>query len=41
MTDLAITGGRVLDPARGVDDTLGIAVTGGRLTGLGDVKPAT
>ena len=40
MTDLAITGGRVLDPARGVDGTLGIAVTGGRLTGPGDVAPA-
>ena len=40
MTDLAIAGGRVLDPARGVDDSLGIAVTAGRLTGLGDVGPA-
>ena len=40
MTDLAITGGRVVDPARGVDGGLGVAVTGGRLTGLGDAGPA-
>src|SRR5206468_9230834 len=40
VTDLAIVGGRVLDPARGVDDTLGIAVAGGRLTGLGEAGPA-
>jgi len=40
VTDLAIVGGRVVDPARGVDGSLGIAVTGGRLTGLGDAGPA-
>jgi dihydroorotase len=40
VTDLAITGGRVVDPGRGVDGSLGIAVTGGRLTGLGDAGPA-
>ncbi len=40
MTDLAIAGGRVVDPSRGIDDSLGVAITGGRLTGLGDVGPA-
>ncbi len=40
MTDLALTGGRVVDPSRGIDDSLGVAVTGGHLTGLGDVGPA-
>src|SRR6266704_5577787 len=35
VTDLALTGGRVVDPSRGIDDSLGVAVTGGRLTGLG------
>jgi len=40
VTDLAITGGRVVDPARGIDGSLGVAVTAGRLTGLGDVGPA-
>jgi dihydroorotase len=39
VTDLAIVGGRVVDPAQGIDDSLDIAITGGRLTGLGDVGP--
>jgi predicted amidohydrolase len=41
VTDLAIVGGRVVDPARGIDGSLGVAITGGRLTGLGEVGPAT
>jgi len=40
VTDLAITGGRVVDPARAVDGSLGIAIAGGRVTGLGDAGPA-
>jgi dihydroorotase len=40
VTDLAVVGGRVVDPSRGIDDSLGVAITGGRLTGLGDVGPA-
>ena len=31
MCDLAITGGRVIDPARGVDELGTVAITGGRL----------
>jgi dihydroorotase len=40
VTDLAITGGRVVDPARGIDGSLDIGVTGGRLTGPGEAGPA-
>jgi dihydroorotase len=35
VTDLAISGGRVVDPARGIDDRLGVSITGGRITALG------
>lgn len=40
MTDLAIVGGRVVDPGQGVDGRLGVGVTDGRLTTLGDVGQA-
>ena len=40
MTDLAIDGGRVVDPGRGIDDKLGVAVTGGRVTALGEAGQA-
>ena len=35
MTDLVLAGGRVVDPARGIDGRLDISVTGGRLAGPG------
>ena len=31
MTDLALAGGRVLDPGRGIDDRLDVGVTAGRI----------
>jgi dihydroorotase len=40
MTDLAITGGRVVDPGRGIDSLLSVAITDGRLTAPGDTTPA-
>jgi dihydroorotase len=40
VTDLAITGGRVIDPGRGVDGQFGLGVTAGRLTPLGGVGQA-
>ena len=35
MTNLAIAGGRVLDPGRGIDGLLDIGVTAGRFTAIG------
>jgi dihydroorotase len=40
MTDLAIVGGRVVDPGQGIDGQFGVGVTAGRLTALGDVGQA-
>ena len=40
MTDLALTGGRVLDPERGIDGRLDIGVTAGRISAIGDAGPA-
>ena len=40
MTDLALTGGRVLDPGRGVDGRLDVGVTAGRFSATGDAGPA-
>jgi len=40
MTDLAIVGGQVIDPGRGIDARLGVAVTDGHVAALGDVGPA-
>ena len=37
MTDLALDGGRVIDPGRGIDGRLGVAVNRGRVTALGEV----
>jgi dihydroorotase len=39
VTGLFLTGGRVVDPARGVDGRLGIAVADGRLTAAGSAGP--
>ena len=41
MTDLAITGGRVVDPGRGIDGRVDVAVSGGRLAAPGNVGEAT
>lgn len=35
MTDLVIDGARVVDPARGIDDRLGVNITGTQITALG------
>ena len=40
MTDLALAGGRVLDPGRGIDGRLDIGVTAGRISAIGDAGPA-
>ena len=40
MTDLALVGGRVLDPGRGIDGRLDIGVTAGRFGTIGDAGPA-
>jgi dihydroorotase len=40
VTDLAIEGGRVVDPGRGLDDRLDVGITGGRITALGVLGPA-
>ncbi len=40
MTDLALVGGRVLDPGRGIDGRLDIGVTAGRFGAIGDAGPA-
>jgi dihydroorotase len=40
VTDLAITGARVLDPGRGFDSRLDVRVTNGRLTSMGQAGPA-
>ena len=40
MTDLALVGGRVLDPGRGIDGRLDVGVTGGRVSAIGDAGPA-
>ena len=40
MTDLALTGSRVLDPGPGIDDRLDIGVTAGRISAIGDAGPA-
>jgi dihydroorotase len=40
MTDLTITGGRVVDPARGIDSRLSVDITDGRLTRPGDTTPS-
>ena len=40
MTDLALVGGRVLDPGRGIDGRLDIGVTAGRFGATGDAGPA-
>jgi dihydroorotase len=37
VTDLFLAGGRVVDPARGIDGNLGVAISGGRLTAAGSV----
>jgi len=39
VTGLVIAGGRVVDPAQGIDKELDIIVTGGRITALGDTGP--
>ena len=36
MTDLALVGGRVLDPGRGIDGLLNIAVTAGRFSAISE-----
>jgi len=36
VTDLALTGGRVLDPGRGIDARLDVGVTAGRVSAIGD-----
>jgi dihydroorotase len=40
VTDLALTGGRVLDPGRGIDGRLDVGVTAGRFSAIGDAGPA-
>jgi dihydroorotase len=40
VTDLALVGGRVLDPGRGIDGRLDVGVTGGRVSAIGDAGPA-
>jgi len=40
VTDLVLAGGRVVDPARGIDGRLDVAVTGGLLTAAGEAGPA-
>src|SRR6185437_8184157 len=40
VTDLVLAGGRVVDPARGIDGRLDVTVTGGRLAGPGADGPA-
>ena len=40
MTDLVLAGGRVVDPARGIDGRLDVTVDGGRLAGPGADGPA-
>jgi dihydroorotase len=40
VTDLAIDGARVVDPGRGIDDRLGVTITGSRITSLGEVGRA-
>jgi len=40
VTDLALTGSRVLDPGPGIDDRLDIGVTAGRISAIGDAGPA-
>jgi dihydroorotase len=40
VTDLAITGGRVVDPGRGIDGPSSLAITGGRFTAPGDAGQA-
>ena len=40
MTDLALAGGRVLDPGQGIDGLLDIGVTGGQFSAIGDAGRA-
>jgi len=40
VTDLALTGGRVLDPGRGTDGRLDVGITAGRFSAIGDSGPA-
>jgi dihydroorotase len=40
LTDLTITGGRVVDPGRGIDGRLDLGVTAGRLTTFSDAGQA-
>ena len=40
MTDLAIVGGRVVDPGQGIDGRLGVAIADGRVAALGEAAPA-
>src|SRR5260370_8272181 len=40
-TDLDIVGGRLLDPAQGIDARTTISVRGGRIAGVGDLPAAT
>jgi dihydroorotase len=40
VTGLALTGGRVLDPGRGIDGRLDIGVTAGQFSAIGDAGPA-
>ena len=40
MTDLALAGGWVLDPGRGIDGQVDIGVTAGRISAIGDTGPA-
>ena len=35
MHDLLLTGGRVIDPARGVDEAADVAFAGGRVAAIG------
>jgi dihydroorotase len=39
VTNLFLTGGRVVDPARGIDDRVGVAVAEGRLTAAESAGP--
>jgi dihydroorotase len=40
VTDLTISGGRVVDPGRGIDDRLGVSITGSKVTALGELGQA-
>jgi dihydroorotase len=39
--DLVLAGGRLVDPARGIDTTLDVAIAGGRIAAVGERLPTT